>query len=177
MITLTGSDITLRALELTDLDFLYSIENDESIWELSNTVTPYSKFVLKQYLENAHRDIYEVKQLRLVICTKENNKAIGLIDLFDFDPKNHRVGLGIVIASETDRGKGYASEAVSLVCKFAFRQLQMHQVYANISEDNKKSMQLFTKAGFVEAGRKQDWIFSEGTYKNEYLYQLIADVH
>ena len=48
--TLKGQNIHLRALEPEDLDFLYEIENNESIWEVSNTQTPYSKWVLKNYL-------------------------------------------------------------------------------------------------------------------------------
>ena len=51
----------------------------------------------KKKIDAPDRDIYEVKQLRLVICVSENDKAIGFIDLFDFDPKNQRVGIGIVI--------------------------------------------------------------------------------
>jgi diamine N-acetyltransferase len=68
MITLKGENIYLRALEPNDLEFVYAMENDQSIWEVSNTQTPYSRFLVKQYLENAHQDIYEVKQLRLAIC-------------------------------------------------------------------------------------------------------------
>jgi diamine N-acetyltransferase len=52
---------------------------------------------VKQYLENAHQDIYEAKQLRLAICQDQDFPALGLIDLFDFDPKNNRAGVGIVI--------------------------------------------------------------------------------
>src|SRR5690606_29084336 len=95
--TLQGKNIYLRALEPTDLDFLYQVENDESLWEVSNTTTPFSYFVLKEYLENSFRDIYEVKQLRLVICKTENESSIGFIDLYDFDPVHKRVGIGIVI--------------------------------------------------------------------------------
>ena len=98
--TLKGQNIHLRALEPEDLDFLYEIENNESIWEVSNTQTPYSKWVLKNYLENSHLDIYEAKQLRLAICQDEDFPAIGLIDLFDFDPRNNRAGIGIVIQKE-----------------------------------------------------------------------------
>jgi diamine N-acetyltransferase len=50
MITLKGDSIYLRALEPQDLEFIYSIENDENIWEVSNTQTPYSRFLIKQYL-------------------------------------------------------------------------------------------------------------------------------
>ena len=65
MQTLQGKHISLRALEPEDLEFLFQIENNESFWEVSHTQTPFSKFLLKQYLENAHLDIYEAKQLRL----------------------------------------------------------------------------------------------------------------
>ena len=96
--TLKGQNIHLRALEPEDLDFLYEIENNESIWEVSNTQTPYSKRVLKNYLENAHLDIYEAKQLRLVIVFSKTNERFGCIDLFDFDAKNSRAGIGIIIS-------------------------------------------------------------------------------
>ncbi|MFC7358588.1 GNAT family N-acetyltransferase [Jejudonia soesokkakensis] len=171
--TLRGEKIYLRALEPEDLSFLMALENDESVWEVSNTITPYSKFVLKQYLENAHRDIYEVKQLRLVICEIETQVGIGFIDLFDFDPKHLRVGVGIIIFSETYRGKGYASEALKLVINYAFTHLSVHQIFANITEDNTTSLSLFENAGFKNAGNKADWILSGNKFKNEFFYQLI----
>lgn len=177
MKTLKGKNILLRALEPIDLDFLYHLENDESIWEVSNTSTPFSQFILKQYLENSHKDIFEVKQLRLVICTSAKGKAIGCVDLFDFDPKHHRVGVGIVISSDDDKQKGYASEALQLLCNYAFTHLNVHQVYANIPEDNIPSIQLFEKMGFTNSGIKLDWIHSQGSYKNELHYQLINNVH
>ena len=68
MLNLKGENIYLRALEPQDLDFLYHLENNPEIWEISGTTAPYSKHVLQLYLENAHKDIYEVKQLRLCIC-------------------------------------------------------------------------------------------------------------
>ena len=103
MNTLKGNTIYLRALEPNDLDFVYEMENDESIWEISNTQTPYSRFLIRQYLENAHQDIYEAKQLRLAICKNDDFSAIGLIDLFEFDPKNNRAGIGILIKNSENR--------------------------------------------------------------------------
>ncbi|HET8804683.1 MAG TPA: GNAT family protein [Aequorivita sp.] len=176
MKTLKGKNIFLRALELSDLDFLYHLENDESLWEVSNTTTPYSKYILNQYLENSHRDIYDVKQLRLVICKIENEAVVGFIDLFDFEPKHNRVGVGIVIFSEEDKRKGFASEALKLTCDYAFAHLNIHQIFAGITEENKGSIQLFENAGFEKSGIKKDWIFSKGKYKNEYLYQLISEL-
>ncbi len=170
---LEGKDLFLRALESTDLDVLYKLENEEAVWEISNTVSPYSKYVLKQYLENAHRDIYEVKQLRLVICLRETKEAIGFIDLFDFDPKHKRAGVGIVVFAEQERRKGYARQSLVVLIDYAFNHLDVHQLYANITSDNELSIRLFQKVGFEKAGEKKDWIFSKGTFKNELLFQLI----
>ncbi len=176
MNTLSGTHIKLRALEPSDLDLLYKLENNESVWEISNTSAPYSKFVLKRYLENAHRDVFEVKQLRLVVTLVTDERPVGFIDLFDFDPKHKRVGIGIVIFSETDRQKGYAQEALELLCAYAFAHLGVHQVYANITEDNERSIRLFEKMGFARGGVKKDWIMSGGAYKSEIFYQKFNHV-
>ncbi|MDN3725423.1 GNAT family protein [Aequorivita sp. SDUM287046] len=175
MTTLKGTKIFLRALEPSDLDFLYILENDESLWEVSNTTIPYSKYILKQYLENSHRDIFDVKQLRLVICENESKTVVGFIDLFDFEPKHSRVGIGIAIFSEENKRKGFASEALKLTCNYAFTHLNIHQIFAGITTENHSSIQLFEKAGFERTGIKKDWIFSKGRYKSEYLYQLIPN--
>jgi len=174
MITLKGSEIFLRALEPEDLEFVYAAENDESIWELSNTQAPYSKFLIKQYLENAHKDIYEVKQLRLMVSSY-SNEPLGLIDIFDFDFKNKRAGIGILIKDSKDRDKGYGREALQLLINYSFSHLGLHQLYCNISEENKASIKLFTNQGFQNIGLKKDWNYVNRSYKNEYLFQLIND--
>ncbi|MFN3967842.1 GNAT family N-acetyltransferase [Flavobacterium sp.] len=173
MVTLQGNTIYLRALEPEDLEFIYAIENDENIWEVSNTQTPYSKFLIRQYLENAHQDIYEAKQLRLAICKNETSEAIGLIDLFDFDPKNQRAGVGIIIQYETERNSGFGKEALALVIDYAFQQLQLHQLFANIGTDNTASLALFTTFGFEKIGVKKDWIRINNVFHDEALFQLI----
>ncbi|OBX26238.1 diamine N-acetyltransferase [Gelidibacter algens] len=172
METLKGKQIYLRALEPEDLSFLHSIENDERIWELSNTQVPYSHYILKQYLSNSHKDIFEVKQLRLIISNYQG-KALGMIDLFDFDFKNSRAGVGILVQELEDRQQGYGKEALQLLIAYSFTHLNLHQLYCNITEDNQASIELFTNQGFEMIGLKKDWIFSNKTYKNEYLFQLI----
>ena len=172
--TLKAKKINLRALEPEDLNFLYQIENNESFWEVSHTQTPFSKYILKQYLENAHLDIYEAKQLRLLVEEKSTNKQIGMIDLFDFNPHHKRAGIGILIHPDFQQN-GYASEAISLLITYAFSHLNLHQLFANITSDNLKSISLFRKHHFTKVGVKKDWILSEGKFKDEVLFQLIKD--
>jgi diamine N-acetyltransferase len=173
MVTLTGTTIYLRALEPEDLEFIYLLENNQALWSVSNTQTPYSRFLIRQYLENAHQDIYEAKQLRLAICTIGSFNAVGLIDLFDFDPVNNRAGVGIVIQDEGQRHKGFGKEALQLVINYSFITLQLHQLYANIDLANVASTTLFTNFGFELIGIKKDWNKRENVYTDEALYQSV----
>jgi len=161
----------LRALEPSDLDFLFHIENNQKYWTLSNTQLPYSKHVLAKYIENAHIDIYEAKQYRFVIANNKN-EAVGLIDLFNFDPSNKRAGVGILILDQHQH-KGYGAKALQIVINHAFSHLQLHQLYANILATNSNSIALFEKHNFKKVGTKKDWIFSNNKYCDEVLYQLV----
>lgn len=171
---LVTTNVSLRAVDPEDLDFIYTLENDPSLWEVGNTYTPYSKFTIREYLENAHRDIYEVKQLRLAICN-EDKDIVGVIDLYDFDPYHKRAGVGIAISQLAHRNKGYASGALQLMIAYAFDHLRIHQLYANIAQDNEASRRLFEKLRFRESGIKTDWIATKTGFKNELLYQLINE--
>jgi len=179
MKTLQGNNCYLRALEPEDIDHVYLAENDEDLWSVGETLVPFSKYVLKEYLANSHRDIFDVRQLRLVICESRSHNVVGLIDLFDFDPHNLRAGIGIVITGESDKRKGFASEAIALLKKYCAVHLKVHQLYANIEEDNKPSISLFEKAGFELVGIKKEWrrktslASGKESYINELLYQHI----
>ena len=170
---LENTTIALRALEPEDLELLYRWENDTSIWHLSNTLVPYSRYILKQYLENAGRDIFELKQLRLIIQLREGARAIGAIDLFDFEPFHRRAGIGILIADRSQRRKGYAREALETLKEYSFNVLKLHQLYCNIHSGNEKSINLFTVAGFRLVGEKREWLFNGSGFENEWLLQCI----
>ncbi len=172
MQALLGKKIHLRALEPQDIDFLFAVENDESYWEVSSTQTPFSRFILEQYIASAHQDIHEVKQLRLIIAENTTKNKVGMIDLFDFNPQHKRAGVGILVI-DSEQHKGYASEALQLLIDYSFMQLNLHQLFANITPDNTKSLTLFKKHNFLKVGTKKEWVLSKGKFKDEVLFQLI----
>jgi diamine N-acetyltransferase len=169
---LSNEAITLRAMEPEDIELLYAWENDPEIWEVSHTLVPFSKYILALYIQNADKDIFESKQLRLMISTK-NGKTVGAIDLFDFDPYHSRVGIGLLIHNREDRSKGYASAALELLITYCFNKLNIHQLYVNIETNNKASQHLFEKYGFISCGIKKEWLRSDSGWKDEVMLQLI----
>ena len=168
---LRADQVYLRALEPSDLDFLYSLENDVSVWQVGNTLTPYSKFVLEQYLENAAQDIYTIKQLRLIVCT-DDHEAVGAIDLFNFDPHHKRAGVGIIVAA-SHRGNGYGATALNLLLQYCQNILQLHQVYCSVTATNHTSIQLFKNAGFTEVGIRREWLRNSDGWSDVIEYQKL----
>jgi diamine N-acetyltransferase len=166
-------ELILRAPEPEDIDLLYNWENDTSMWQLSNTLTPFSRYTLKKYIESSSGSIYEDGQLRLMITLESTSKTVGAIDLFDFDPFNQRAGIGILIADKNERRKGYARVAIEAMIDYSFNRLKLHQLYCNILADNLKSINLFQGLGFTISGKKEEWIRSEDKYLDEYILQLI----
>ena len=173
MNALESETIRLRALEPEDIDLLYKWENDTNIWKVSNTVAPFSKHILRQFIENQSYDIYETKQLRLIIEAKETDKPVGAIDLFDLDPYNCRAGVGILIYDDRDKGQGYASQAVATLIRYCFQFLGLNQLYCNIAAANSRSLMLFKSKGFSIIGLKKEWVKTTSDWQDEYMLQLI----
>lgn len=170
---LSGKHIYLRAMEPEDLNLLYKWENDTSIWRVSNTQAPFSKFVLEQFLANQHNDIYTNKQLRLIACKHGSDDAVGAIDLFDFEPFHQRAGVGILV-DETFRNNGFATEVLRLITEYAFNTLLLKQLYCNVGTSNEPSIRLFEKNGFKKCGLKENWNrIADGEFEDEWMMQLV----
>lgn len=172
---LQNDKISLRALEPEDLDILYKWENDTRLWIHGNSLSPYSKLALRQYIADSQiQDIYQAKQLRLMVVQNEIQETIGSIDIYDFDIRNSKAGIGILI-DEKWRKFDYGYEVLELIKQYVFDFLRLHQLYAYIGEKNEPSIKLFEKAGFIKSGILKDWLFENHTCHNVYIYQKIND--
>lgn len=163
--------VSFRAMEPEDLDNLYSIENDTSIWNAGTTSVPYSRYTLYQYIANAKNDIFEDRQVRLMI-EDESKDVVGIIDIYDYDPKHHRAEVGIVIKREY-RGQGYARSAIKRITNYALDVLHLHQLYAYIDKTNKVSRHVFEQSGFTLSAELKDWLFDGRAYHDALLMQII----
>lgn len=162
--------IKLRALEPEDLECLYVWENNPLLWAVGNSRQPYSKYNLKQYILKSDLDIYENKQLRLMIIDKSVNKAVGTVDLFDFDIHNSRIALGLFI-DEHSQGKGLATEALHLTENYVFNFLKINQLYCHIAETNIASRNMFEKEGYENRAILKNWIKTIDGFENIIVFQ------
>lgn len=167
---LTGKQIELRAVEPEDLDALYRWENDSSLWIYGSTVSPFSRYLLKQYIESYTADITRDKQLRLIIMRKESRQVIGAIDCFDYDITNRKAAIGLLIDPDHKR-QGFGRDALETFIEYAFRFLHLHQLYVHIPVCNTASIALFRTCGFHESTRLKDWIRLPRGYTDALIFQ------
>lgn len=163
--------ISLRCAEPEDADRIYVWENDRAVWRVSGTFVPYTRFQIEQFLLS-NNDLFSQKQLRLIIDLNENGASIGCLDLYDYDPINEHVSIGILIDAAY-RKQGYAQSALTLCIDYLFHNLMLHQAFCVIDELNAESQQLFEKQGFVQCGRRKDWIKTADGFLDLVEYQLI----
>jgi len=166
--------VKLRAVEPCDIDLLYQWENNTEIWVVSNTLTPFSRYQLEKYVKHAHLDIYQTKQLRLMIEWFDGEiwQTAGMVDLFDYEVFHQRAGVGIMVHQDY-RQKGVAGEALKLFCDYCFDYLGLHQLYCSIMADNLASLSLFKSVGFQQIGVKKDWVKTPSGFVDELFFQML----
>ena len=168
-----NKNLLLRALEPEDLDILYEWENNSEIWKYGSTLMPYSKFALRDYLNNSLQGIIYSRQLRLMAIDKKSGAAIGTVDIFDYDPIHQRAGIGILVDTPYRR-KGWGSEILLLTANYAFNVLHLKQLYAYIPVSNTNSFKLLSKCGYKKAGILKSWLKTPEGFEDVYLMQLVT---
>jgi diamine N-acetyltransferase len=173
---LENENIRLRAVEPEDLERLYAWENNPQLWDVGNTRNPYSRYILKQYIINSDKDIYETRQLRLMMVSVKTGETIGTVDLFDFDIHNSRIALGLFVDTAY-QGKGFARQSLHLVEEYVFGYLKINQLYCHIAENNIPSIRLFEQENYYKNGLLKDWIKTVNGFENIVLFQQFKDVY
>lgn len=175
--------IRLRAPEPEDLEVMYEMENMPELWEVGCTTQPYSRHLLRQYLEQSANDLYAERQLRLVVTAKADSQVLGMADLTAFDPLHGRAEVGMAVRAGY-RQKGVGRRALTLLCRYAFGFLHLHQLYACIPADNEGSLRMFVGCGFMRQAVLKEWLSADSQtavgygatyYKDAVLVQRINE--
>ncbi len=168
---LKGEYIYLRAVEKEDASTLFIWENNPANWKVSNTEIPFSLHSIHQLIEQ-QSNIRNSGQLRMMICLNHSNFPIGAFDLYDVSFRHGFASIGILIADENERRKGYAKESMELMIEYTRDILEFSNLQCCIHGDNLASIEFFEQVGFKHVGTKKNWLLYKGKRINEINYQL-----
>lgn len=166
---LVGENVRLRNVETADVDFLCEIENDSRNWSVSDTLAPYSRTTMEEYIQSESLGIWANGQQRFIIENQEKN-IVGAVDIYDVDIFSHKAAVGIVIKEECRRN-GYGREALRLLCDYCFSHLDFQMLYAYVETGNKPSVSLMESAGFEVTATLKSWRRVALQYKDVHVLQ------
>lgn len=164
-----GEKVLLRAIEFSDAEMLRAMINDEKIEEVAWGYSfPVAEHQQVKWIENLSN---ETSTFRAIIDV--DGTAIGTIILTDIDFRNGSAEVHIKLASQENRGKGYGSDAVKALVKYAFEELRMNCIYSRVKEDNIPSQKMFEKCGFVKEGRLRSRVYRHGRFFDFFEYSIL----
>ena len=164
--------IYLRKLTIDDFDYLNSVENNKSFWKYSFQNQHYSIDELIQFIYDSQLPIKQTKQIRFVICKNETDKQLGFIDLFEIDFTKSQAGISILISDTQNRSRGYGKLSIKKIIKFAKEDLNIKNLYCNISIDNILSLNFFKSVGFKEISKNTNPYESSIENHHESIIQM-----
>jgi len=124
---------------------------------------PLSPTQVKKKYEAIEKDLEESKNLfHFTIRARLDDRLLGFASLYWIEWTNGAGMLKLGIGNRTDRGHGFGSEALRLMLRYAFTELNLHRLGATIPEYNPVAQHIFAKAGFVEEVRRRQAINRDG---------------
>lgn len=152
-----AGSVRLRKLEQADLPWLYKWENDAEAWPDGATHNPLSKDDLRDYLRRTTGDIYLDGQLRLIICSGQNDTPTGCVDLYDVDIRNRKAGVAVYV-DPAYRNQGLARETLKLLKSYTSHILHFRMLYAMVRKENSASQKAFQSADFHIVACLPEWV-------------------
>ena len=110
-----------------------------------------------------------------LICCQENKAIAGMINLsqiFRGGFQNAYLGYGL---GAKFTGKGLMTEAVELILRFAFKDLKLHRIEANVQPDNKASIAVLQRTGFTKEGFSRKYLKIGGLWRDHERWAIIAE--
>lgn len=120
----------------------------------------------KYYETNESSNVVSIK-------LKESNKIIGIAGFDDIVKDNKVATLFIGIGDKSLRGQGYGKEAINLLLKFGFNELDFHRIQLNVLQFNYTAIHMYEKAGFIKEGTYREFVLRDGKRFDLYLYGLL----
>lgn len=159
---LTGEKVYLAALEPEKVAELFNRwAGDTEYWRLavSDPAFQFSVAGIKDWLEEQlpNKDNYF-----FTIHLHQDNRPIGDAGLDGIDWVHGNAYLGIAIGEREEWGKGYGTDAVRLILRLAFTELNLHRVSLTVFDYNQRAIRSYEKAGFRPEGRQRGFLKREG---------------
>ena len=169
-----GEKTILRAITMSDADLLAKLINDPDTQKmLGGNSFPVSLEGQQKWITN---QIGRTDVLRCIVAEKDNIEVgLGTVILSDIDYMNGVAQVHIKMDKDNGRGKGFGTDALKAVVSYAFNEMRLNCIYADVLAYNEISQKLFGKVGFTRDGILRSRVFKNGCFVDVYSYSILRD--
>jgi RimJ/RimL family protein N-acetyltransferase len=169
---LAGQDISLRSLELSDLDDLWHWFADREVvrYSLSLWLFPYSRHETQTWLEKTLTDKHT---LTLGIVERTSGALIGIAGIASMSLINRSGEYFILIGNKESWSKGYGTEVTKLIVEYGFATLNLHRIALTVSEVNSAGVKAYERAGFTREGVLRQACYRDGQYHDKIVMSIL----
>ncbi len=169
-----GEKVRIRAYKKEDVPLAQKFLNDAETKKFLTPGIPYPFTLEEEYKwfenQSAFNDAYN-----FAIETIEDSKYIGGCGVNRLDWKNSVATVGIFIGDKNYWGKGYGTDAMKVLVKFIFEQMNINKVKLFVYSFNERAVKSYEKCGFVREGVLRQEMFRDGKYNDEYVMGILRD--
>jgi ribosomal-protein-alanine N-acetyltransferase len=172
MVLLQGIKIRLRPIEQDDIRDIYHMVNDPNI------AGEFDAFQLASWgeVEKWFREEVGPNEFTVFIIERNEDKAkLGIVVYYTVHAVMQNLEIGFQLHSESERNKGYGTEAVKLIVEYLFQTRNIQRIQVTTDVENLASQRVLEKNGFVREGEMRKALFRNGSFHNTYLYSILRN--
>lgn len=170
---LEGKLVALRPIEEEDIPIIAKWLNDEEVtYYMFYGQFPMSK---SQVAEMIKKQVESPSNVVLIIEDKKTGRPIGFGGLYDIHPTARKAEFRILIGEKDYWNKGYGTETIELLTFYGFDRLNLNRIWLGVTEENKRALRAYEKAGYkVEGVLRQD-IYRNSRYYNSVRMSILRE--
>jgi RimJ/RimL family protein N-acetyltransferase len=169
---LTGERVELRTHERRYFPLYATWYGDREIWRLTSwSAMPLGRRAVERLFEDRElSSSYE----SFAVHRRDEPEPIGVISLMNLSETHASADLSVILGRPKDRARGYGAEAIELILRYGFEELELHRVALSVFAFNEVAIAAYRKIGFLEEGRLRDAIYRDGAYHDAILMSILA---
>ena len=164
--------LLLREIVIEDVQSIYECFSNHDVTRYYGQDTLSSREEAKQFIDFFSKNYKEKRGIRWGIQIKGKEGIIGTIGFNAWSPRHRRAEIGYELHPDYWR-KGYASEAISEVISFGFKELNLMRIGAVVFVENEASNELLKKLGFEKEGVLRNYMYQNGKAHDTYIYSIL----
>lgn len=170
--TINASRIKLRWITRDDLSSLYEIFSDPEVMRYWSTPPLPDRSAAEKLLDNIHNNFQRRTLFTWGVARTTDDMLIGTNTLYNIDLTHRRAEIGYALG-RAHWGNGYINEALKALLQFAFEELNLHRVEADVDPRNAASIKTLERLGFQREGYLRERWHVAGDIQDALFYGLL----